>query len=115
MKRLVEVELSLATVTFCGGFEGTGDNKNKQDVYPATNSKHPRIRTYIFRSGKIVLFLFFIFGEKFKTDESPLTATSLQRPFFWRKVTTSTLVSTHFKEVAVVKRFNCIFTLFIQN
>ena len=34
MKRLVEVELSLATVTFCGGFEGTGDSKTNKTFTP---------------------------------------------------------------------------------
>ena len=49
------------------------------------------------------------------TVEPPLTATSLQRPFFWPTVHTLTLVSTSLQwllssvpKVAVVEMFNCI-------
>ena len=56
MKRLVEVELSLATVTFCGGFEGTGDSKTNKTLTPRQTVNTRVQEPTLFRSGKIVLF-----------------------------------------------------------
>ena len=78
MKRLVEVELSLATVRFCGGFEGTGDSKQ-------TKVQNRRIST-----------------------NGHLSTTAMFQPLYNDRLSTMA-------KVAVVKRFNCIFTLFIEN